>query len=638
MGEGARSLRPERLAVIDGIKFTVDDVIALARFSEGSKRNGQDGYLVRCPSHDEQEASCSVTPGENGFAKVKCFVGCDNDEVHRAFVEAGVANRWEAPRTDREIKGRVIGQTDWIIRDYDGNAVALHRRYDFEPVPPATKGSKDFRTLKPNGKPFDKAKGEKADLMNCLYGMERLRLYPDRNVVICEGEKAADAARLIGFSCVLSTVGASVAPGPEVLRRLKDRSVVFWRDADDAGEKQARIFRDKLRGVVEAFAVFVNPGARHGSKDDAAEYAGDINADFEALEWEKRKPWPDDVTPIYEALDEAQATYDRYVSGDTSGVVPTGYVTLDRAIRGGLEPGEVYLLGAPTGGGKTTIMQDFAERIAQRGPVLFVTPEMTVVSMALRALIKEAQTPMDFAAPWRDDEDMRDDAVVAMLAAYSRIAERKLPVLIYDEPDVSMEKIEDRARRIQKLQAVVIDYAQQVAGMDARTPRYLQVGDVATRASVIAKSLGVPVLLASQVNRVVEGTGKAKRKATYSFRETAMMEHKASVVLIFDRELNEETGELVEPLADESLSAMLSCTKNRHGRIFDPVLMRWDAARFRVWEVPVAERPRGPERAPRAARNPADGEVVTSDTPARALPPGRSAASLGRSTLYEDQD
>lgn len=622
--------------MIEGVKFTVDDVIALARFSEGAKRNGDSGWLVRCPVHEDREPSCSVTSGENGFAKVKCFTGCDNDVVHRAFVEAGVRNRWDEEKRDRNTKGREIGRMDWIIRNYDGDAVALHRRIDFAPEGDAKKGAKDFRTLKPNAQPFDRTKGEKADLMNCLYGMERLRLYPERNVVICEGEKAADAATALGLKCVLSTVGASVSPGPQVLARLKDRTVVFWRDADDAGEKQARLFRDKLRGVVAAFAVFVNPSARHGSKDDAAEYEGNIAQDFENLEWEKREPWPSDVVPIYEAAAEAMKVWDRYTSGDTSGVVPTGIETLDRAIRGGLEPGEVYLLGAPTGGGKTTLMQEFAERIARRGPVLFVTPEMTVASMALRALLKEAETPMDFGASWRD-EWMRTAANVALTKAYGRIKDARLPVLIYDEPDVSMEKIEDHARRIPGLQAVVIDYAQQVAGQDARTPRYLQVGDVATRATVIAKTLGVPVLLASQVNRVVEGTGKAQRKAVYSFRETAMLEHKASVVLIFDRELNTESGDPVEPSENEELSAVLSCTKNRHGRIFDPVLMRWDAARFRMWETPIDARPSGPARAPRTARDPSDG-VVTGDTPRLALPPGRGVVSIDRERVYREAD
>lgn len=618
--------------MIDGIKFTVEDVLAVARFNEGAKKNLQ-GWNVRCPIHEDREASCSVTPGENGFAKVKCFAGCDNEDLHRAFIEAGVVNRWESGRTDRgaAAKLKVLKTTEWLIRDYDGNALVLHRRMDLEG------GKKDFRTLKPNGEPFDKAKGEKANLADCLYGMERLRLYPDRNVVICEGEKAADAATRLGMKCVLATVGASVTPGPEVLRRLRDRVVVFWRDADDAGEKQARIFREKLRGVVAAFAVFVNPGAPHGSKQDAFEYKGEIASDFASLEWEQRKPWPDDLKPLYEAVSAASAIYDRYSSGSEEGVIPTGYQTVDRCIRGGFEGGEVYLIGAPTGGGKTTIMQDFAERIARRGPVLFVTPEMTTASMALRAAVKEAQTPLDFSGPWRDEETRRE-AQAAMMRAFSRIMEARLPVLLYDEPDVTMLKIEEHARQIPDLQAVLIDYAQQVAGLDPRTPRYLQVGEVANRSTVIAKTLNVPVILASQVNRVIEGTGKARRRTVYSYRETEILKHKASVALILDRELNSETGEYIEAGEDDVLPAVLVCDKNRLGRQFAPLLMRWDASRFRIWEVPADERPSGPVRAPRPYRDPTGENLTTADTPPPALPSGRGEASSYQQTLYEDSD
>jgi len=80
-----------------------------------------------------------------------------------------------------------------------------------------------------------------------LYGSERLP--DDELVVVCEGEKAADAVFRAGFASVGTVTGASSAPGTAALSVLLGHPVVFWPDADDVG--QAHMERAGLR-VLEA--------------------------------------------------------------------------------------------------------------------------------------------------------------------------------------------------------------------------------------------------------------------------------------------------------------------------------------------------------------------------------------------------
>ena len=73
-----------------------------------------------------------------------------------------------------------------------------------------------------------------------LYGLADLTLRPDVPVLVCEGEKAADAARdaFPGHACVTS-MGGSGAPRSTDWSPLRRRDVRLWPDNDAAGYRYA---------------------------------------------------------------------------------------------------------------------------------------------------------------------------------------------------------------------------------------------------------------------------------------------------------------------------------------------------------------------------------------------------------------
>jgi replicative DNA helicase len=269
---------------------------------------------------------------------------------------------------------------------------------------------------------------------------------------------------------------------------------------------------------------------------------------------------------------KAVAELAQYEAGEFSDRVQTGLRRLDRRLRGGLHGGQLTLLGAPSGGGKTSLAQQVAAEAACAGPVLFVSPEMGCAELAEREIIRRSGRPLWDRNPWKSAGDgARDYARMAHESAADGMIEQALPFYVLDR-DCTMAEVEAAAHSIPGIRLVVVDYAQQVATMDDRTPRYLAVGEIGTRSVILAQALNVPVLVASQVNVAKDGNTKA-----FSFRETAILEHKAHVVLILDVRWTDGEVRTVE-------SAEIVCTKQRSGQAFR-LPVHYEPELYRITDV-----------------------------------------------------
>lgn len=99
-----------------------------------------------------------------------------------------------------------------------------------------------------------------------LYGVENLRLHPQAQVIITEGEKAADALRAaLPDALVLTWPGGSSNVDKTDWKPLEGRAVTVWPDNDDPGIKAAKKVREHL---PEASILDVS---NLGPKQDAAD-------------------------------------------------------------------------------------------------------------------------------------------------------------------------------------------------------------------------------------------------------------------------------------------------------------------------------------------------------------------------------
>ena len=140
-----------------------------------------------------------------------------------------------------------------------------------------------------------------------LYGLDRLAARPDAPVLLCEGEKATDAAAglLPGLVCIATMNGAQ-SPDKTDWSPLRNRRLFIWPDNDEPGQKfakaAARLALDAGAASVEILdlrALAINPTTREPCELpkgwDAADAPGrGWNADnlAPALQWRAFKTTP----------------------------------------------------------------------------------------------------------------------------------------------------------------------------------------------------------------------------------------------------------------------------------------------------------------------------------------------------------
>ena len=251
--------------------------------------------------------------------------------------------------------------------------------------------------------------------------------------------------------------------------------------------------------------------------------------------------------------------------------VPFGYVALDRLVPA-MEPGQLVVLGARPGVGKTALALTVAVRAALTSrPVLFFSLEMPADELGLRAVAAETGTPV---GPLRAGGGAAADLDV-IAAAGDELA--GVPVWVDDRPGRTVEAVVAAARRHRRrhgLGLAVVDYLQLVEATDRRATRREQVEHVSRQLKRAARALRVPVLALCQLNREVEGRGDPKPRMS-DIREAGGIEQDADVIL-----LAWEPAE--QPHAARGVTRVgVTVVKNRHGPTGDAeLLFRKGVTRF----------------------------------------------------------
>ncbi|EIC19503.1 DUF927 domain-containing protein [Thiorhodovibrio frisius] len=121
---------------------------------------------------------------------------------------------------------------EWCYRSPDGQPLAFVLRFD----PPESR--KQFAPLTWDGSAWRwKAPPEPRP----LYGLDRLAARPEAPALLCEGEKAADAAAaLVPEAVAIATMNGAQSPKKSDWTPLRGRRVLVWPDHDKAGAQYAR--------------------------------------------------------------------------------------------------------------------------------------------------------------------------------------------------------------------------------------------------------------------------------------------------------------------------------------------------------------------------------------------------------------
>jgi replicative DNA helicase len=207
----------------------------------------------------------------------------------------------------------------------------------------------------------------------------------------------------------------------------------------------------------------------------------------------------------------------------------TGYARLDE-ITDGLHESEIWVIGAGTGVGKTSIALQVALHNAEKGiPVLIFSLEMTKKALFVRLVCQRAEVSI---IRFRGG-DLSEKERNRVMEATDHV--RQLPIYFDESPRLRASDIAIRTKRAKEqygIKLACLDYLQKVKP-SIKGNRQEQLSDICESFIEIAKET-VPWLILSQLSREFV---KDKRKPNLSdLRESGAIEQMSHVVVLPYRE------------------------------------------------------------------------------------------------------
>ena len=236
----------------------------LAHFEAQPKRAGA-GYVVKCPAHEDRQASLSVTESDDKFL-LYCHAGC-------TFESVLAAAKLSAKDLSKSSTPRVICTYDY--RDEKGQLIYQVQRWE----------PKSFTQRRPNGTGW----------INSVPTASRIpyrlpELLKAKTVLIVEGEKDVETLRRHGFEA--TTTGGATSWRPDYAKYFKDKLIFIIADADEPGRKYAATVALALHQANSVSVLEMPKG-----KDVSDWFAAGGTHDQLNTILSRVKPWrhPDDI-------------------------------------------------------------------------------------------------------------------------------------------------------------------------------------------------------------------------------------------------------------------------------------------------------------------------------------------------------
>ncbi|MBW3604742.1 MAG: replicative DNA helicase [Actinobacteria bacterium] len=225
----------------------------------------------------------------------------------------------------------------------------------------------------------------------------------------------------------------------------------------------------------------------------------------------------------------------RYENKQAITGLPTGFVDFDR-LTSGLQPGQLVIVAARPGLGKSTLCTNIATHVAVdlRRPVVMFSLEMSQMELVERVLSAQARIDNDRLR----NGHLRDDDWPKLSQAMGRLGEANF--YIDDTAGINLMEIRSKCRRLKQrhgLDLIIIDYLQLMQSHRRVDNRVQEVSELSRGLKVLAKELDTPVIALSQLSRKPEDrSGEDKKPRLSDLRESGSIEQDADIVAFIYRE------------------------------------------------------------------------------------------------------
>lgn len=534
----------------------------------GLKAAGRE-WRAPCPVHQGKDPNFSVNLS-TGLANCHsaCGRGWDIIALEQALTNADFIR---AKASVFEAVGRP--EPSWEDRDIEAT-YDYHREDGSVAYQVVRRHGKVFAQRRPNGAggwawglggttplPFQLPKLLKADF-----------------VAVVEGEKDALRLEREGVPATCNNGGAGNFK-VDLVPWFKGKRVGILHDNDDPGRQHALKVAALLTGTAASVKIIELPGL--DPKADVSDFlnAGGTIAQVrecytKAQEWTPEWQFSSDipnendrfVRTLREEI-EAAGGPDRFWDFSLKPGVPTPWEKLTKALGGGMRNGEVYVVGANQGSGKTSLALQFGTKaLRSRLGVLLYSMEMgwrdvfqRLVSMEARVDLLEYQ---DFQRGGGQTADIRQ----RLSLSTSELIQ--FPMLVSTKTRVTPEYVVNETARLKKRQPihfVIVDHMQLMATSGSVRGDYEKFTAISRAMKETAKEMDVPVLLVSQTSRSNSSDKRSELEVSDLRGSGAIEEDAAAVMLLYPDKEDVARTLLDRTFTRGPIKTWLKVGKNRYG-------------------------------------------------------------------------
>lgn len=400
-------------------------------------------------------------------------------------------------------------------------------------------------------------------------------------VFIVEGEKDVHTLEGIGLTATCNNGGAGNFEA-DLVRWFAGKRVAILPDNDDPGRDHALKVAALVAPVAGSVKIVELPGLP--AKGDVTDfvYAGGTVEQLRELykqaqqwtpEWQYSVaiPCEDDkyVHTIEQEVESAGGLTAFWSPLKTSGL-PTPWASLDRSLNGGMRPGEVYVIGANQGSGKTSMgLQFIVTALRHKVGVLMFSMEMTARDVVERMASMEARINL---GEYRDRQRTGQD-VGPMMDRLARMTVElaQFSLLVSTKPSITPEYIVTETRRLSKrspVDLVVVDHMQLMSAESGGRSEYEKFTAISRAMKQTAMEIGVPLLVVSQTSRANSKEHRGELEVSDLRGSGAIEEDAAGVFLLFEDRDDAEVARAGDGqrYIDGPVKTWLKVAKNRYGQ------------------------------------------------------------------------
>jgi hypothetical protein len=221
-------------------------MIAILPLLSGVRKGGA-GHVAKCPAHDDQNASLSISAGDDGRTLLKCHAGCDFTAICAA-IQVNPSDLFADKNGHQQPRSEIVATYDYK----DESDALLFQVVRFMP--------KDFRQRRPDASAVDGWNWSTKGIRRVLYRLPDVMaaIQNGETIFIAEGEKDVHALVKHGLHATCNQGGAGKWEDG-YSETLRGANVVIIPDNDAAGAKHAELVASKLRGTAASVKTVALP-------------------------------------------------------------------------------------------------------------------------------------------------------------------------------------------------------------------------------------------------------------------------------------------------------------------------------------------------------------------------------------------